>query len=396
MKSQRVLDADHDGPVVDEQPLGLYVHVPFCRTKCTYCDFTAFAGLGHRANDYLEAVDREAAFRASRTRRPVTTVFFGGGTPSELTLPQLRRCLDFVPRRFSVASNASIELEANPETVDPERLAVMREGGVSRLSIGVQSFHDAELRAIARFHGARGAVDSVRAARAAGFDSISLDLMLGIPGQTMETWRATLDQALALEPDHLSAYGLTLEPATPLAKQVRRGQVGLPDDDQQAAMYDAACDVLARAGYRHYEVSNWAQPGCESAHNRRYWRALDYVGLGAGAASTLDGRRWTNHRTLERYIRSALVTGTAEAEAERLEARQAQMEMVMLGLRTAEGVSNEGFQRHNGMSLRAWGGERLTTLEASGLLEWHGEALVVPEERWFVLQAIVAELASGA
>lgn len=432
------------------EPVGVYVHIPFCRTKCTYCDFTAIAGLNHRAEAYLDALEREAEARTATIERTVATVFFGGGTPSELAPAQLRRCLRFVLERSAGSAGGSargaarspaggygaplpsgwstrgapaareilrrarddeeasaadrdalparllsVELEANPESLDHERLAVLREEGVTRLSIGVQTFDDGELSAIARFHGAQRAVEAFEAARQWDFDSISLDLMLGIPGQTVGSWGKSLDQAIALAPDHVSAYGLTLEPATPLARQVRRGRVTVPDDDEQASMYALACERLARAGYRHYEVSNWAQPGHESAHNRSYWRGKDYLGLGAGATSTVEGRRWTNHRPLERYIASASERGVAEGEVATLSPDEARSEMVMLGLRTAEGVSRSAFKRRFGQSVEAWGEGRLQALQHAGLLRWEAECLVVPEERWFVLHGIVAALLAG-
>jgi len=377
------------------QPIGLYVHIPFCRTKCTYCDFTAFAGLHHRSGAYLTALERETTVRLAEVDRPVATLFFGGGTPSELAPDELRRCLDFTVRLAPLLPDAVIELEANPETVDPERLEILRSAGVTRLSIGVQSFDDAELRAIARFHGSAGALHAVALARAAGFSSISIDLMLGIPGQTMESWRRSLLQTVALAPEHISCYGLTLEPSTPMARQVRRGSVVLPDDDVQAALYATACESLAAAGYHHYEVSNWARPGHESAHNLGYWNRQDYLGLGAGAASTIDGIRWSNHSALERYICDASTTGHAVASEERLSADEQRLEHVMLGLRLARGVNARHFAQQHGMTVQEWGGVALERLLGADLVRWHNGALVVPEAHWFVLHGILSELVTG-
>lgn len=376
-------------------PIGMYVHIPFCRTKCTYCDFTAYAGLRHRSRDYLAALEREATVRLEEIDRPVATLFFGGGTPSELEPDDLRRCLAFTVRAAPLLPHAVIELETNPETVEPERLGILRDAGVTRLSIGVQSFDDAELQAIARFHGSAGALHAVALAHAAGFSSISLDLMLGIPGQTIESWRRSLMQAVTLAPEHISCYGLTLEPSTPMAHQLRRGAVVLPDDDLQAGMYATACDVLAAAGYRHYEVSNWARAGHESAHNLGYWHGRGYLGLGAGAASTIGDRRWSNQRALERYIHDAGAMGHAVASEEWLTADEQRLEHVMLGLRLATGVSAGHFEQRHGLTLREWGGAALERLLAVDLLRWHDGALLVPEDHWFVLHGIISELVTG-
>jgi oxygen-independent coproporphyrinogen-3 oxidase len=390
------MDADEKRNVDPPTGIGLYIHIPFCRTKCTYCDFTAFAGLGHRAEAYLDALERELETRVAQYRPSVRTVFFGGGTPSELEPEQLRRCLSFVRDHCTMRPEATIELEANPETSDPERLQVMRAHGVTRVSMGVQSFQDDELRAIARFHGAAGADRAVEAARDAGFRSISLDLMLGIPGQSIETWSRSLEHAIALAPDHVSCYGLTLEPATPLARQVSRGRVRVPNDDTQAAMYRLACERLGLAGYRHYEVSNWALFGHESPHNLGYWHGADYLGVGAGATSTMARRRWINHRSLGRYMSSTRKTGCAEQNSEQLQARDVQLESLMLGLRLAEGISAATFAHHYGISLRDWASPAIARLEEAGLVFWRGDSLIVPEEYWFILHSIVAELATAS
>jgi oxygen-independent coproporphyrinogen-3 oxidase len=288
--------------IMDGIPMGLYLHIPFCRAKCTYCDFNTYAGLERLYVPYMEALMQEARFLASRFSQPVGTVFLGGGTPTVLPIELLGRMLTTCFGAFAIEEGAEITSEANPGAVSPDYLGALRKFGVSRLSLGAQTFDARELAILGRIHDVDQVGLTVQQARAAGFDNLSLDLIYGLPGQRPVSWQHTLERALALTPEHISLYCLTLEDGTSLQGQVLRGYLPTPDPDQAADMYELADDRLAKAGYQQYEISNWSLPGYECAHNLVYWRNRPYLGLGAGAHSSNDGRRWWNVRPVQTYI----------------------------------------------------------------------------------------------
>ncbi|MBI4260473.1 MAG: radical SAM family heme chaperone HemW [Actinobacteria bacterium] len=318
---------------------GLYVHVPFCLTRCGYCDFNAYAGLGHLADRYIAALRREAEMAAGEwTGASFGTVFLGGGTPTTLAPGEVVRLIEDLDRTLGLGEEAEVTVEANPDTVDEAYLRELRVGGVTRLSMGVQSFDPAVLAALERVHSPDSARRAYRAARAAGFDDVNLDLIYGAQGETLASWRGTVEEAVALGPDHLSAYALTIEPSTPLGRKVAAGLVPAPDPDLQAEMYDLACELLAAAGYRHYEVSNWALPGLECRHNVVYWRRGAYLGLGAGAHSHRDGRRWWNLRPPLAYLEAVEAGRPPVGGEERVTPEGARLEEVFLRLRTTEGI----------------------------------------------------------
>ncbi len=316
------------------KPLGLYIHIPFCRAKCAYCDFYSLAGDEARMDAYVsvlsDALRGAAAEAASYT---VDTVYFGGGTPSLLGAGRLSALLDAAAGCFSLAPDAEITLEANPESArDAEALRALRRSGFNRVSLGMQSAVDAELRAIGRIHSARDTAAAVDAARRAGFDNLSLDLIYGLPLQTRGSWRESLDAAVSLAPEHLSCYGLKLEPGTPL--HARRGSVSLPDGDAQADWYLDAADVLAARGYIQYEISNFSRPGRASRHNLKYWTLGEYLGFGPGAHSDFGGRRFAVARDLDAFLarRAAYSEDAVPSPEERA------AERVMLGLRLTRGL----------------------------------------------------------
>ncbi|HEV3475437.1 MAG TPA: radical SAM family heme chaperone HemW [Actinomycetota bacterium] len=318
---------------------GLYVHVPFCLMRCGYCDFNAHAGLDHLKSPYLVALRKEAETVAPAwSGVPFVSLFLGGGTPTTLPPDAIGRLLAHLRSRFDIVPDSEVTCEANPDTVDQASLAALRAAGVSRLSLGVQSFDPTVLAALERVHPPESARAAFAAARAAGFGSVNVDLIFGANAETADSWRRTLEEAVALEPEHLSCYALTIEPATPLGRKVAAGLVPAPDPDVQADRYEEACRVLGAAGYRHYEVSNWARPGHESVHNLGYWEGRPYLGLGAGAHSHRDGRRWWNVRPPQRYIELATEAGTSVAGEEVLGAEDVRLERLMLGLRAADGV----------------------------------------------------------
>ena len=293
------------------RPEGLYVHIPFCATKCPYCDFNTYAGIEALMGPYLAALRSEIELWGEILGGPrLETVFFGGGTPSYLPAGSLDMLLDAVRGAFGLADDAEVTAEANPDDLGAEKLASLLDAGVNRLSIGVQSLDDGLLRVLGRRHSAREAIEAFRAAREAGFDNVSIDLMYGLPDQTPEQWGATLDGALGLRPSHISMYCLTLEEGTPMERDAAAGRIPVPDGDLAADMYLAAEVKTAEAGLRHYEISNWAIPGRESRHNLLYWRNRPFLGVGPGAHSYLSGHRFHNIRSPREYIRRMTSGGT--------------------------------------------------------------------------------------
>lgn len=297
-----VLVSDSGSPSA-MQSIGLYIHVPFCETKCSYCNFNTYARLEGLIPGYIEALASEIeAWGETLGHPPVGTVFFGGGTPSWLPAGQTERIMAAVRRAFDLSPNAEVTAEANPGDIAPERMSAWRQMGINRISIGVQSFDDGLLTLLTRRHSAEQAIEAVSGARAAGYDNLSVDLMYGLPRQSLSTWRSTLEKAIRLRPPHLSLYALTIEEGTPMHRELEEGAVSLPDPDLAADMYNLAEETLASAGYGHYEISNWALPGAECLHNLTYWKNGPFLGVGPGAHSYLDGERFWNIKSPTEYV----------------------------------------------------------------------------------------------
>ncbi len=309
---------------------GVYLHVPFCAHRCDYCDFATWTDRGHLVGDYLAAcrADLEGAVDAGLP--PATSVFVGGGTPSLVPASALADVLAAIP----LAPGAEVTVECNPDSVDAEAIATYVAGGVTRLSFGVQSMVPHVLAALGRTHQPENVHRAVAAARAAGIGTFNLDVIYGGAGESIDDWRRTLDGILALDPPHVSAYALTVEPGTPLAADPSRH----PDDDDQAEKYLIATDVLGSAGLESYEISNWARPGHECRHNLLYWSQGKYLGVGCAAHSHRAGRRWWNVRTPERYIEAVRAGRSPEAAGERLDPEASALEALQLSLRTTSGV----------------------------------------------------------
>lgn len=321
---------------------GLYIHIPFCRRRCRYCDFVSYAGREQEAERYLFALEREMASRPSP--RPVTSVFIGGGTPTTLTEAQLAFLLKIIPRYYALTPEAEFTVECNPGTASREKLRVLAYGGVNRLSLGLQSTDDGLLAAVGRIHTYRDFLATLDAALAVGLTNLNADLMVGLPGQTVDVARQTAVTVAALPLTHVSAYSLILEEGTPLYDDVRNGRVRLPDEDETADMSDAVTETLTAAGLIRYEVSNYARPGFSCRHNQLYWRRGDYIGLGAGAVSLSGDLRRENTPSLDDYIASRKHTDTVVSEED------ARFETIMLALRTAEGLDMEAFGRRFSLS----------------------------------------------
>ena len=328
------------------KPLGLYLHIPFCKSKCIYCDFYSLplAGAEERMDRYTAALCRQLAETALRTRlHQADTVYFGGGTPSCLGEKRLRQLLRCVGKHYHIARGAEITLEANPDSAgDWRTLRALRRAGVNRLSLGVQSADDGELKLLGRPHTFAQAEEAVSAARRAGIKNLSLDLIYGLPGQSLELWQRTVERAAALEPEHLSCYGLKVEEGTPLWE--RQGEPDLPDDDAQADMYLWTVERLAAMGYAQYEISNFARPGFESRHNLKYWTLAEYAGFGPGAHSDLGDVRYSYVRDLDAYCRGVEEKGDILDQNDFIPPRERDTEYIMLGLRTVRGVSRREFE----------------------------------------------------
>ena len=324
--------------------LGIYIHIPFCRSKCDYCDFYSLAGREDQMDRYQKALLAHLKETAPLAQGyPVDSIYFGGGTPSYYGAKRIKELLAHLSKLFQVEKDAEITVECNPDSVDLKSLRILRKAGVNRLSMGMQSAQEEELRAIHRIHTPQQTNQAVEAARKAKFTNLSLDLIYGLPGQTTESWKATVEHALSLIPQHLSCYGLKVEEGTPLARRVAEGEV-LPDDDQQADLYLWTVGRLERAGLPQYEISNFAKPGYESRHNLRYWLTRPYIGFGPGAHSDFGGRRYSFVRDLDAYIRGVLEGGDIIDSSELIPQRERCGEYLMLRLRTVQGVDGREYR----------------------------------------------------
>lgn len=366
------------------KPAAVYAHVPFCRAKCAYCDFNSYAGREGLHEPYVRAICAEAErywrgvsslerCLASGDDAVIRTVYLGGGTPTVLDIEQLGRILAACAPACLRSEDAELTVEVNPGTIDRDRLVALRYLGVNRLSLGVQSLDDSVLRFLGRIHSADQARQAMSMCRQAGFDNVNLDFIYGLPDQTLEDWRQTLDSAVQLAPEHLSLYSLTVEPGTVLYQWMERGQVVLPDEDSVADMYTLAEEVLDAAGYEHYEISNWARPGKPCRHNLVYWANEPYIGFGAGAHSYLAGCRRQNVAEPGVYaVRQAQGTDALGAE-EAIDRDLEMAETMFLGLRRSGGVSRHEFHRRFGSDLNEHYGSVIDELCGLGLLTKDGD-----------------------
>ena len=363
------------------ETVSLYVHIPFCHTRCHYCDFNTYAGMLPLREPYVRALITEIGMAGALTKLPggkprrSRTIFFGGGTPSLLSVSQVSRILDACYNNFAVDEDAEITLEANPGTLSREQLVGLRAAGVNRLSMGAQSFDAELLKTLGRIHSPKDITQAVRDAQAAGFTSINVDFMFGLPGQTMRHWRETIDRALDLHIAHLSLYSLIIEEGTPFYTWTHEGRITPGDEDLCADMYEYADERLHAAGYVNYEISNWSLPGFQSRHNLTYWHNLPYIGMGAGAYSSFGGRRFSNVREPAEYIRVLKSQQWPEVESETVDKAQAMSETAFLALRTAQGLHLPTFEQRFALPFAQFAGDRLHMVEEAGLLEREPEWL---------------------
>ena len=351
-------------------PIGLYVHVPFCVSKCAYCDFASYAGREADIPRYVDAVIREIARRGALAGHPkADTVFLGGGTPSLLDELQVTRILDALFAAFPIEEGHEITCECNPGTLTASFAQALGKAGVNRLSLGAQARQARLLRLVGRIHDWEQVIASVEIARQAGFDNMNLDLMFGLPSQTVSDLGETLEAALALSPTHLSCYGLMVEEGTPICRDITGGKLALPDEEMDRAMYELARQTLAKHGFHQYEISNFAREGYACRHNLGCWTRVPYLGFGCAAHSFFEECRTMNPSELDAYLAGE------EPKTEQISKEDARFESMMLGLRITRGVKNEDFTRMHGMSIREAFGEKLDKPINAGLLEWHEGAL---------------------
>lgn len=381
-------------------PLAIYVHVPFCAKHCAYCDFNTYVEKAQSplVQQTVEAIcrDIERAARevdgdSSLSARPVPTVFFGGGTPTFLTSAQLTCLLQTVRDNFAVAPDAEISSEANPGSSDAEKFSAMRAAGFNRLSIGVQSFDDGLLVALDRFHTAGEAEKALIAARAAGFANLNLDLMFGLPKQNRALWESTLERALALQTEHLSLYALTLEPGTRFERMHAGGKLDLPDEDAELAMYERSIEFLTSAGYEHYEVSNFARPDFRCHHNLTYWHNEEYLGVGPGAVSYINGRRWKRERLPNRYIQKVEDAADLSVESECLSADESLGETTMLGLRLRDGLPLQRLRDRYGIEPLERYTDLIARLTTRGLLVYENDTLRLTHRGLLLANDVLSE-----
>lgn len=384
----------------DEARAGLYVHVPFCATRCTYCDFATGTLTRERLDRYMEAIEREMHLRSAESEGiEFTSVFFGGGTPSVLPSRHIRRLFDVLRECFDVSPAAEITLEANPESIRDSLLATWAALGVNRVSVGVQSFDDDDLVTLGRIHDARKPAEAFARLRTHGFENLSLDLMFGYPGHTAERWRRTLERALQLGPDHVSAYCFVAEPCTPLGHASLVGARSTPGSDGQSDAYEALGAALEGHGFECYETSNFARPNREARHNLVYWLRRPYVGVGPSAHGSVAGRRYGNERDLHVWADGVMATREGSlrfelAEAETAEARAD--EIVMVGLRLSGGIHERDYEPAEWRFLMARYGDALEAAIATGRLEGGGGRWSIPATFRFVADDVIAWLAARA
>ena len=372
---------------LNKDTLELYIHIPFCIKKCDYCDF--LSGPVSRAGQeaYVYALLREIKEAASREKRPVSTLFIGGGTPSVLPVDLMELLLRELSEQFRFLPEAECTIEANPGTLTEEKLVLYRKYGLNRISIGLQSPVDQELKMLGRIHDYREFLESYELARHVGFDNINVDLMFAIPGQSYEGWVRNLRTVAALAPEHISAYSLIIEEGTPFFFR----KLDLPDEDTEYRMYEDVAGILGEYGYHQYEISNYARFGFECRHNKGYWTRMDYLGLGLGAASLIGKKRFTNTNIMEEYLNHSRDLTGIRKDVEILEKKDEMGEFMFLGLRMTEGVSEEEFQEYFHVSVEKIYGRVIEKYIRQGLLEKRNGRIFLTRRGIHVSNAVMAD-----
>lgn len=349
--------------------IGLYIHIPFCRQKCLYCDFPSWAGKEGQMQGYVDALTKEIRNRGKEyTDRQVVSVFFGGGTPTTLSVPMLEKLMQAVFANWDIAEDAEITTEANPGTLDGEMADALRKMGFNRLSMGVQAWQNRLLKDLGRIHTMEAFQENYKAVREAGFENVNTDLMFALPNQTMADWQETVRNIVGLHPEHISAYSLILEEGTPFFDRYEKGELEPAAEELDREMYHWAVDYLAKMGYGQYEISNFAKKGRQSRHNRIYWQAEEYLGMGLGAHSYMDGERFHNRYDLQEYIDAEGEVSLLKEDVEVITEEDALAEFMFLGLRLTEGVSFARFRERFGQEMKNIYGRQIEELVRDGLL----------------------------
>jgi oxygen-independent coproporphyrinogen III oxidase len=369
-----------------------YIHVPFCISKCAYCDFNSFAGKESIFNDYTIALIKEIkSTNIADNQKPLKTVYFGGGTPTILEANQLVSILNQINTKFGIEEHAEITIEANPGTIDIDKLKTLRKAGFNRLSIGVQSFDDSYLKMLGRTHNSKDVFTAFEIARKAGFDNISMDLIFGLPNQTLENWKTQLNKAIELEPSHISAYELTIEENTPLYNAFKRNEYLEIDSDLQIEMFEYCSEFLTNAGYEHYEVSNYAKPGLKSKHNQIYWKNLPYYGFGASAVSYINGVRAKRIDNPEDYIAAMNKGNAIISESETIEGIKLISETIMLGLRMKDGINIDEINSRFGIDILNLFNSQIITLKEKHLIPINENYLRTTLKGFHLLNDVITE-----
>ena len=383
-----------------DQTIGIYIHIPFCVKKCPYCSFNSIENSDVPEDSYIDALLKELAYYMHKTpdlsEKSLETVYIGGGTPSLISPGGIERLLRGINSVFSYTRQPEVTLEVNPGTVTFEKLLQFKEAGVNRLSLGIQSFSDKDLKSLGRIHTKRDALNCFEYARTAGFNNIGIDLISCIPGQILTEWSSELDAAISLRPEHISAYTLTIEKDTPFFRLDKEGRLLLPSEEEQLEMFELTIDRLTSAGYNHYEVSNYSLEGFESRHNNRYWDSGDYIGLGAGAHSYRSspdwGVRWWNISLPDDYIKSINNSGQAIAGLERLTEEEAITEGIFLGLRKSNGISYDWFSERFNFSLKESRSQRIAILIEDGLISERENTLRLTSKGLIIADTVITSL----
>ena len=370
------------------KPIGLYLHIPFCVKKCNYCDFCSYPSLSpSMRREYISQLVKEIKGYKREEKITVDTVFFGGGTPSLLSTEEFFEICDAIDETFEITEDAEFTVEANPKTVNPEKLSAYISRGVNRISLGLQTIHENELKKLGRIHSYDDFVDAYNLVSDSGITNISIDIMYGIPEQTLDSFRDTLLAALSLSPAHISVYGLILEENTPFWEN--RKNLRFPSEDEECDMYYFASSLLAERGYSHYEISNYAKPGYRSRHNMKYWKLDDFIGVGVTAYSFFEGVRYGNLCDIAEYISSDLEQYIKE---DKLDASDLAFEYVMLGLRTSDGISADEYKRLFGADFLSEKKEKIDVYVKNGYMTVSGDRIALTEKGFYVSNSILVDL----
>ena len=373
---------------MNKRELELYIHIPFCARKCSYCDFLSFAAPERVYREYMDKLIEEICGQGPNFQEyRVSTIFVGGGTPSILPADLIMELFATLSENFDIALDAEVTLEANPGTLTMEKLEVYRQSGINRLSIGLQSADDKELKYLGRIHSYDSFLKSYQRARQAGFKNINVDLMSALPGQDVHSWKTTLKKVMMLKPEHISAYSLIIEEGTPFAEKT----LELPDEEEERQMYERTGEILQSYGYQQYEISNYAKPGKECQHNLGYWTRREYLGFGVGSASLFQNQRFTNLRDRSAYAAFDGKVESIRRDLETLTVREQMEETMILGLRLIRGVSRSEFQKNFGVSVGEIYGPMLEKYSRMGLLQIKGDRIALTRAGISVSNPIMAD-----